>query len=672
MDDDVSFITLSPVHVSKLKARLHDIVVLKDQIQGTIKTFQHYSAAGDQLCKCMRALSSSLAGFSDFQRDPAICSLSRLLETVSDNFAEHFSQVQSIVVTRLRKFIDTTITPTEEIGKRSDGELDNYFKCLDAYMVKGKKESVAKIEERKNSLINAHFQAALSSFDLDRAITLVEKERLIEVTANFLSFVDLIRVNHKQSHLAAESTTETTQELQLSLPDVIKSIEAFRQQTPKLKQRVSFSTTEYWSRLGVRYPGTSALEHEGHLWKRGSGLTKSWARRYFVCSGHALSYYHTAEDSGSPSGRLDLLLTSVKPLKDADHPFSFTVISQSKTYVLQALSQWDMEEWMTVLMNNIEHLLNHSGEVARPLPGPSQQADPRLVNKTCADCGAGEPTWCCLNWGTCICIRCSGCHREMTTSVSKVRSLTLDRLDTGLSDLFAGLGNAAANEILEAKIGKVARPVQSATQLERMAFLKRKYAACEFVDCANLVDIKAAIDAEDLKQVFIGMCQHRNLKIDDKCLLHYAAGRGNATVTLLVGLNVARLNELDEQGWSALSYAAYFGHADTCQGLLAIGCDPNVSETAHPYAVACSRGFANVQQLFVPYWAKGDPPLVQYTPAIAVSAAAKEADIQAASFATFLTIRTMVGNWASKFTQTALGTRGRSASTFEVPDFDEI
>ena len=47
--------------------------------------------------------------------------------------------------------------------------------------------------------------------------------------------------------------------------------------------------------------------------------------------------------------------------------------------------------------------------------------------KHCADCNATNPKWAELTRGSLVCIKCSGIHRSLSTDVSKIRSVTLDK-----------------------------------------------------------------------------------------------------------------------------------------------------------------------------------------------------------------------------------------------------
>ena len=48
-------------------------------------------------------------------------------------------------------------------------------------------------------------------------------------------------------------------------------------------------------------------------------------------------------------------------------------------------------------------------------------------NSECADCTAKAPKWASFNHGIFICIKCSGCHRNIGRAISKVKSINLDR-----------------------------------------------------------------------------------------------------------------------------------------------------------------------------------------------------------------------------------------------------
>ena len=47
-------------------------------------------------------------------------------------------------------------------------------------------------------------------------------------------------------------------------------------------------------------------------------------------------------------------------------------------------------------------------------------------NRVCADCGRPDPEWAVVNWGLVVCKDCSGVHRDLGVSYSKVRSLKMD------------------------------------------------------------------------------------------------------------------------------------------------------------------------------------------------------------------------------------------------------
>ncbi|KAL8249971.1 hypothetical protein R6Q59_006839 [Mikania micrantha] len=206
---------------------------------------------------------------------------------------------------------------------------------------------------------------------------------------------------------------------------------------------------------------------------------------------------------------VNLLTSTIKVDADqSDLRFCFRIISPTKNYTLQAESTLDQMDWIEKITGVIASLLSsqvterclsgspmgsshhrsasdsssfessdfdhnntaveefHTSErPSYPNPGRlsriSHQLQPgpkpievlRRVcgNDKCADCGAPDPDWACLNLGVLVCIECSGVHRNLGVHISKVRSLTLDVKvwEPSVITLFQCLGNAFANSVWE-------------------------------------------------------------------------------------------------------------------------------------------------------------------------------------------------------------------------------
>lgn len=75
-------------------------------------------------------------------------------------------------------------------------------------------------------------------------------------------------------------------------------------------------------------------------------------------------------------------------------------------------------------------------------------------NKECADCRRKSPSWASILFGIFICIKCSGFHRELSTSIAKVKSVDLDKWPKGVVDLYMRLNNTVANDYWESSLDK--------------------------------------------------------------------------------------------------------------------------------------------------------------------------------------------------------------------------
>lgn len=231
------------------------------------------------------------------------------------------------------------------------------------------------------------------------------------------------------------------------------------------------------------------------------------------------------------------------------------------------------------------------------------------TNAICADCGAKAPTWVCINWTTVICIQCSGVHRYLTTSVSKVRSTTLDDIDDTTIELFKIIGNLHANKILEENLGRsnegenqaVTKIGPDASKESRCYFITQKYKNLAFVKKVS-IDVENAIRSNDIISVYRSICTGQIHQVP--FALHLAALSGFHLICRLIVLNMEDPNSAID-GWNALSYAAYYGRVKAAQTLLSSGCSPDSAKPeANPYRIAILKKDDEMAALFFPFWNK--------------------------------------------------------------------
>lgn len=608
MEELIPFLWLNPLHNHNLDAKVGRITELREQLMTVKKTFQKYSRIGKDLCNAMHKLMLNFQTLGNTASDPTIDTIASILGSFSSTLESYFQQVDDNIGSSISTFIREDIDPVIELHKDSTQKYNFYTDYTDKLVAFSKKKSDNDYIERDKMRLVHHWKAIEASFNLSNAIERVDRKKVIEVTAVFLSFIQTTAVSFKQCNFEFEQNKDAFQALQQALPQSQMSIREFSQAIERNGKTLDgLFTTKVVNPEGVI--AEDVTEFEGFLWKKGSGITKSWQRRYFICKNNTLAYYHNYEDSKTPTGKLELLLTSVKPINDSERRNCFQIISQEKTYTLQALTEREMRNWLQVIQNNIQFLLNNSSPSTSIDTHDMHEdtAPPFYLNEVCADCGAPNPVWCCINWGTIICIHCSGVHRSLNTTISKVRSLTLDHIDNMTIELMQRIGNTFANSVLEERVGneKIGPGVEKRVREE---FIRKKYSQSAFIteDVPNF-DHLDYIKAGDLEMVYRAICYGRILRENNGYgSLHMAASSDHPLITLLLAYNATNVSSLDECGWSALSYAAYYGKYQNAEILINAGCDPTKSTVAHPYEVARNMGHQELAALFLPYWS-GNP-----------------------------------------------------------------
>lgn len=104
-------------------------------------------------------------------------------------------------------------------------------------------------------------------------------------------------------------------------------------------------------------------------------------------------------------------------------------------------------------------------------------------NKECADCYSKTPRWASTTFGTFVCLRCSGKHRELQVHITKVKSVNLDKWQPDLVEMYKHVNNMLLNCYWEARMpAGYQKPTQNSSPEEVMRFIKEKYLQKRWID----------------------------------------------------------------------------------------------------------------------------------------------------------------------------------------------
>ncbi|XP_070289995.1 arf-GAP with Rho-GAP domain, ANK repeat and PH domain-containing protein 1-like isoform X1 [Salvelinus sp. IW2-2015] len=170
--------------------------------------------------------------------------------------------------------------------------------------------------------------------------------------------------------------------------------------------------------------------------------------------------------------RLGIGITSIDMnvgnVKDTDRR-SFDLTTPYRIFSFLADSEQHKEQWVEAMRDAIGEALSNS-EVANQI-----WAEPS--NSCCADCGADKPEWAAINLCVVVCKRCAGEHRGLGPSISKVRSLKMDRRvwTEELIQVFLLLGNERLNRFWAANIPPSEALSPTSCSEDRRRFISSKY-----------------------------------------------------------------------------------------------------------------------------------------------------------------------------------------------------
>ena len=99
----------------------------------------------------------------------------------------------------------------------------------------------------------------------------------------------------------------------------------------------------------------------------------------------------------------------------------------------------------------------------------------RQENRYCADCKRPSPTWASLNLGVFVCIKCSGCHREIGVHITKIKSVELDLWPSKALTDFSKINNEIANSYWEYDLKNFDYQRIRDNEIRLIEFIRDKY-----------------------------------------------------------------------------------------------------------------------------------------------------------------------------------------------------
>ena len=125
----------------------------------------------------------------------------------------------------------------------------------------------------------------------------------------------------------------------------------------------------------------------------------------------------------------------------------------------------------------------------------------KLENKYCADCKSNPPTWASINLGVFVCMKCSGCHRELGTHISKIKSINLDTWPIEILNNFKKINNEIANKYWEYNLHNFDFDCIKDDRNKMMEFIRNKYEYKKWINQNEMEPMSRIIQENNINKI---------------------------------------------------------------------------------------------------------------------------------------------------------------------------
>ncbi|GAM17029.1 hypothetical protein SAMD00019534_002040 [Acytostelium subglobosum LB1] len=487
----------SPQFRKQLKDTEQNIEELGGNIKKILKSVKQSCDLGNEYNQSFKSFADDLLSYrldakvNDDILEKGMIKFTNALKEIC-NYREvlHF-EMEALIHNPLQEFAENDLKQVKEQYKKYD-KFSQLHDSAASKLGQIKKKNSTKIEEVGQEVTDILRSRIQHSVDLAEKMNEVQARRRFEFLELFFVYL------HAQStffHQGFEMFRELEPHMRI-FSNYLQSTRKHFEDTKKKQASVKKDILNKTHSASLSPPSnngggsqfmqgrtSSNTAKKGYLFKKSD---YSYSRRFFSCEDGKLSYYRNGNDT-TPSHEFDLLLTSVRVREDLDRRNCFEVLSPDRSIVLQAESHESLMEWVQVIQNSTATLINnitpkdkttkststsspsHSHNTSHSNIGAhhaddqgsdnNQSESPLEIlrsldeaNTICADCSAPDPEWASINFGSIVCIDCSGIHRGLGVHITKVRSLVLDSIEPELLDMMKCLGNYNVNRIFEANV----------------------------------------------------------------------------------------------------------------------------------------------------------------------------------------------------------------------------